>query len=656
MGVNCYEKNKDSFYLEGIIRSKGNINRSNLIPNYNEKKINLSVEEENFDFKTKYLIQYDSVELENNLEEFSKDFIIQDSFFEKEHSEDEIYNLLKKKEKVILTQFLNDKKPELLNFLKNKIDNNNNDNFNYNDIVKKIIVYEEANIIYQKKIMKEILKIKKNKKEFKIKYLTIILVGKSGVGKSTLINNLLKLNRKEKAKTGTGDFVTTKIESYQSNSVPFLKLVDTRGIELNVGFGAEDVKKIAVDYITEQNKYNDSNNFVQCIWYCITGTRMEQAEINLLNSLRRAYGESQIPIIIVYTQATDEKLFNQMKKYIRSKNINGDLIQVLAERKELVDDTYMEPFGLDKLVEITIEKCKKAFNGKMAKVMTKNLSNNIFEKLKNENKYIKNYIYERCIKDFISKYIVKKDNKGFIKYIINIFGLNIQYFLTLGKELRKINNLSYNCYNNSYLIKTRTNQYIKDYHDFTKKIISPNLNIFAIEFLDEQVAIQLDNNKEIEIDNKRSLQGFIDSTNTFLSDNFYYISQVIYLEFIIKSRMKNLSDCFETQLNELVIDNLNKNKNIIDLITQCFSKKFEEFEKNVNKHLTQNNIHASSNNYDESHNNSNNIHTSNYNNNNVYAHSTNIGNSANRDLEENSLPTRSQIKENNDAPPTMQSK
>ena len=72
--------------------------------------------------------------------------------------------------------------------------------------------------------------------------------------------------------------------------------------------------------------------------------------------------------------------------------------------------------------------------------------------------------------------------------------------------------------------------------------------------------------------------------------------------------------------------------------------------------MTQNNIHASSNNYDESHNNSNNIHTSNYNNNNVYAHSTNIGNSANRDLEENSLPTRSQIKENNDAPPTMQSK
>jgi len=60
-----------------------------------------------------------------------------------------------------------------------------------------------------------------------------MLVGKSGVGKSTLINGVLKLEKGEKAKTGTGQFITIKYEPYKSDSVPFLRLIDTRGIELN---------------------------------------------------------------------------------------------------------------------------------------------------------------------------------------------------------------------------------------------------------------------------------------------------------------------------------------------------------------------------------------------------------------------------------------
>ncbi|MBR6875266.1 MAG: 50S ribosome-binding GTPase, partial [Bacteroidales bacterium] len=59
--------------------------------------------------------------------------------------------------------------------------------------------------------MKEVLKIGKNREEFKINFLTVMLVGKSGVGKSTLINNLLKLDENERAETGTGNYITTNI-------------------------------------------------------------------------------------------------------------------------------------------------------------------------------------------------------------------------------------------------------------------------------------------------------------------------------------------------------------------------------------------------------------------------------------------------------------
>ena len=62
-----------------------------------------------------------------------------------------------------------------------------------------------------------------------------MLVGKSGVGKSTLINQFLKLKGK-KAKTGAGNFQTILADVYTSKSVPSLRLVDTRGIEFSKEF------------------------------------------------------------------------------------------------------------------------------------------------------------------------------------------------------------------------------------------------------------------------------------------------------------------------------------------------------------------------------------------------------------------------------------
>ena len=62
-----------------------------------------------------------------------------------------------------------------------------------------------------------------------------------------------------------------------------------------------------------------------------------------------------------------------MKKYIQGKNINVNFIEVLARRKELVNGGYLEPFGLGKLINETLNKCKNAFQGEMFSVITESI-------------------------------------------------------------------------------------------------------------------------------------------------------------------------------------------------------------------------------------------------------------------------------------------
>ena len=226
-----------------------------------------------------------------------------------------------------------------------------------------------------------------------------------------------------------------------------------------------------------------------------------------------------------------------MEKYVSDKNINATFVKVLAERKEMINGTYIESRGLDDLLRETLKKCKKAFQGDMRSVMANNISNYIQKILINENSYIKKYINEITTLNYVKNIYSVLNNDDFEKYITDIYYNNIRYFLE--KEKKEINERTFSAFKKSFIISNNYKEYKNYFVQQTENIIENDINNLSIQILDLQAKIEKNNGKSLFIINKRDLNDIKTTTLNFQNDNFYYLAQIYYISFIIKNNAKN---------------------------------------------------------------------------------------------------------------------
>ena len=251
-----------------------------------------------------------------------------------------------------------------------------NDMKNFQDIIKELLLKEK----YESKLSKDILNMLKDKPLYKggknkdspIKHFNVLVLGPSGVGKSTLINSMLLLDENNGgAKTSVGTACTKgKPKEYSSNKIEGIRLFDTQGIEMG-DYNINAVKKDATDLINEKIRSGDPDKYIHCIWYCVSETRFHTEEQECLQVLMYSYHQNEIPIIIVYGKAVDEKIKNQMiseiKKFIQNhKDHNLVVIPLLA--KEMAN---IKPFGRKDLLEITLNKLEGALESSCYEGMRK---------------------------------------------------------------------------------------------------------------------------------------------------------------------------------------------------------------------------------------------------------------------------------------------
>ena len=174
-------------------------------------------------------------------------------------------------------------------------------------------------------------------------FVNVLIAGRTGVGKSTLINSVFQGNF---AKTGQGKPVTTNTTEYSKPGVP-LRIYDSRGLEL------KEYKQIFSEleaFVKSKNKDTDPQNHIHVAWICIdeSSRRIEDGEIQLCQML-----SNYMPTIGVITKASFD---NGFRKEIQSHlPFAKNVVRVNSIPSVLDDGHIIKVSGLIDLVDITMD-------------------------------------------------------------------------------------------------------------------------------------------------------------------------------------------------------------------------------------------------------------------------------------------------------------
>ena len=224
---------------------------------------------------------------------------------------------------------------------------------------------------FEQKLEKEYKRI-----EDSIEKPNVLLVGATGVGKSSLINLIFG---EKLAKTGTGKPVTDAINIYRRPDSSVV-LYDTAGYEI----GSEKQEKFSeevIDFAIDNQK--SVNRQIHLVWYCIdaAGHRITDLDIK---TIKKIY-EANIPVGVIFTKC-DLVSLEEIESL--EEEIYKELPNIAKFRLTVIDHPKLNYLDLNQLISWSIERLPEALKIGFIKEQKRNLD----EKKSEAGKAIKQHV------------------------------------------------------------------------------------------------------------------------------------------------------------------------------------------------------------------------------------------------------------------------
>ena len=195
-----------------------------------------------------------------------------------------------------------------------------------------------------------------------MKQANIVIMGKTGTGKSTIVNAIMG---SDVAPTGKGRPVTLKNDIY-SKTMKFrikifrkitcnINLYDTVGLELDNSITNKTLNEIKCHIEKAQKDSSDSD--ANLVWFCVSSRleRFEQFEVDLINKLVYDY---EIPFIVVMTQCFSEEK-GKLEQQIEADLPEIPIMRILAQDYKVRTGKIFPAFGVNSLLKKSVFNCDK---------------------------------------------------------------------------------------------------------------------------------------------------------------------------------------------------------------------------------------------------------------------------------------------------------
>ena len=376
-------------------------------------------------------------------------------------------------------------------------------------------------------------------------------MGKTGVGKSTLINGIFDFKENEGAKTGIGRPITQEFGEFMSNKRKGLKIIDSKGIEMGE-FNINSIFNLSKELIEKKAAEGKIENLIHCIWYCFKSSndRFEPIEKETVTLLMNQYTDNNLPIILVITQNYDDEAKKKMTEYIKNEfkflNREINIMPVIAKEKIIMkknkEITY-EKEGIEELIQVSFEKSQKAIYPAIKKSIEQQIIQMFADNIINNKNKLKDEF-----KEIIQKSLNEIIENEKLENNISNFSLIIEKTLNVFFEIADISEKSKNDIN-KFLVDI-CNWCIERLNDIISSLLKENSNELGLLLINEQVTVKNNHNCQTTLSNEKTAEQYIEESKNFLKPSIINKVYFLTLKYIYNLISEKIVQVSEEVINE----------------------------------------------------------------------------------------------------------